>query len=174
MLKRLLLIVTILISCVGCDQTTKSVAKSYLSETEAVTLLGGSVRLQIAKNYGAFLSLGASMDQNLRNTLLSGGVAMVLIVLFVYCVLSTTSHPMTVSALAMIIGGGLSNLIDRILYGGYVVDFVSVGIGSVRTGVFNLADVFILCGALLLVCNDVISGKLAKCRRSRPHERDSG
>jgi signal peptidase II len=151
MLKRLLLIVTILVSCVGCDQTTKTVAKTYLSETQAVSLLGGSVRLQIAKNYGAFLSLGASMNQATRTAVLSAGVAAVLIALFVYCVAAVPSNPLILPALGIIIGGGVSNLIDRLFYGGYVLDFLNVGIGPVRTGIFNVADMFIMAGVLLLV-----------------------
>ena len=51
--KRLLVILAILFSCVGCDQVTKSVAKTYLSETRAVVLLGDTVRLQLAKRDGS-------------------------------------------------------------------------------------------------------------------------
>ncbi len=160
MLKRLLLIVTILISCVGCDQTTKSIAKTYLSETETVSLLGGSVRLQIAKNYGAFLGLGESMHRTVRTALLSAGVAAVLIALFAYCLAATQRNPVVLPALGLVIGGGMSNLIDRLLYGGYVVDFLNVGIGSVRTGIFNVADVFIVVGVLLLVFSDRLSKEL--------------
>jgi signal peptidase II len=54
-------------------------------------------------------------------------------------------------ALALIAGGGISNLIDRLLYDGRVTDFLNVGIGALRTGIFNLADMVILAGALLLV-----------------------
>src|SRR6185437_669837 len=54
-------------------------------------------------------------------------------------------------ALALVAGGGISNLIDRLLYDGRVTDFLNVGIGSLRTGIFNLADMAILAGALLLV-----------------------
>ena len=42
-------------------------------------------------------------------------------------------------------------MIDRLLYDGRVTDFLNVGIGSLRTGIFNLADMAILAGALLLV-----------------------
>ncbi|HXC20398.1 MAG TPA: signal peptidase II, partial [Steroidobacteraceae bacterium] len=56
-------------------------------------------------------------------------------------------------ALALIAGGGISNLIDRLLYGGRVTDFLNVGIGSLRTGIFNVADMAILAGALLLILN---------------------
>ncbi|MFL6617599.1 MAG: signal peptidase II [Povalibacter sp.] len=160
MFRRLLLITMILVSCVGCDQTTKSVATTYLSETQAVSLLGGSVRLQIAKNYGAFLSVGASMPQAARTTLLSVGVAAVLIALFAYCVASTPANSFVTPALAIVIGGGVSNLIDRLHYGGYVLDFLNLGIGSFRTGIFNIADVFITSGILLLV----FSNRLRKLR----------
>jgi signal peptidase II len=48
------------------------------------------------------------------------------------------------------LAGGLGNLIDRLAYGGYVVDFVNIGIGPLRTGVFNVADVGVVVGALML------------------------
>jgi signal peptidase II len=56
-----------------------------------------------------------------------------------------------VTALALIFAGGTSNLGDRIVYGGYVVDFVQMGIGPLRTGVFNIADMAIMAGAFLLL-----------------------
>jgi signal peptidase II len=66
----------------------------------------------------------------------------------------------------LVIGGGMSNFIDRLLYGGYVVDFLNVGIGSVRTGIFNVADVFIVTGVLLLVFSDRLSKELLTKRSS--------
>jgi len=54
-------------------------------------------------------------------------------------------------ALALVAGGGTSNLIDRLLYDGRVTDFLNVGIGSLRTGIFNMADMAILAGALLMI-----------------------
>jgi signal peptidase II len=167
MLKRTLLVVAMLISCVGCDQTAKSVAKSYLSEAQAVSYLGGSVRLQVAKNYGAFLGLGESLPQKQRAALFSVGVAVVLVALLVYCLASSPGSPLTVPALGLIIGGGVSNLIDRLFHGGYVVDFLNVGIGPARTGIFNFADVFIMIGVLLLIFSDWLSKELLAKRSTR-------
>jgi signal peptidase II len=149
--KRLLLIFMLLTSCVGCDQTTKSVAKTYLSETETVSLVAGSVRLQVAKNYGAFLSLGDSLPASWRAGLLLGGVGLVLASLLSYALLAKVVSVYSVSGVGLFIGGGLSNLIDRLQYGGYVVDFINLGIGPLRTGVFNLADVAIKVGVFALV-----------------------
>jgi signal peptidase II len=154
MWKRLALILVVLVACVGCDQSTKLMAKAYLPETERVSLLGGSVRLEIARNYGAFLSVGASIPQSWRTGIFSAGVAAVLIALFVYALLSNSGNPLVVPALGMIVGGGASNLVDRLNYDGYVLDFLNVGVGSVRTGIFNVADVFIMAGVILLILHE--------------------
>jgi signal peptidase II len=52
------------------------------------------------------------------------------------------------------LAGGASNLIDRLIYDGYVLDFLNVGVGSVRTGIFNVADAFIMAGVILLIFHD--------------------
>lgn len=51
---------------------------------------------------------------------------------------------------ALFVAGGASNLVDRITYG-MVIDFMNDGIGSVRTGIFNVADMAIMLGAVILV-----------------------
>jgi signal peptidase II len=61
---------------------------------------------------------------------------------------------------ALMWGGGASNLIDRAARG-HVVDFLNIGVGSLRTGIFNVADVAVLLGALLIVFGDVRPGKEA-------------
>jgi signal peptidase II len=52
---------------------------------------------------------------------------------------------------ALICGGGFGNLIDRFSRHGYVTDFLNVGIGTLRTGIFNIADFALLVGIALLV-----------------------
>jgi len=56
-----------------------------------------------------------------------------------------------VAAVALLFAGGVGNLIDRVTSGGSVVDFIKLGIGPVRTGIFNVADVAITVGALILL-----------------------
>ena len=152
--KRLILIFGILFSCVGCDQATKSVAKAYLSETQTIVLLGDTVRLQLAKNYGAFLSLGASIGEASRGALMSVVVGLVLAALLAYLFVSKPENPIIGMAVALIVGGGVSNLIDRLRYGGYVVDFLNVGVGPLRTGIFNVADMAIMVGVFLWAFGD--------------------
>jgi signal peptidase II len=55
--------------------------------------------------------------------------------------------------LTLLIAGGASNWIDRAMRGS-VVDFMNVGVGPVRTGIFNAADLAILCGAALFIVHE--------------------
>lgn len=149
--KRFVLIFIVLVSCVGCDQTTKSVAKSFLSETGTLSFLGDTVRLQLAYNQGAFLSLGSSLPEAWRQTIFSIGVGFILLVLLGYTLFSKSASPSVVFAFALLFSGGIGNLMDRLMYGGYVVDFINLGIGSLRTGIFNVADIAVSIGVLILI-----------------------
>jgi signal peptidase II len=151
--QRALLLLAILIGCVGCDQVTKSAAKAFLPAAQVRSFAGDSVRLQLAHNTGAFLSLGASLPEHVRAGLLSFGVGCVLLGLLAYALFARNLDLPGTIALAMIVGGGASNLADRLMYGGYVVDFLNLGIGGLRTGIFNVADVAITAGTLWLLLN---------------------
>ncbi len=50
--------------------------------------------------------------------------------------------------IALIIGGGIGNLIDRLLRNGSVSDFMNMGVGRLRTGIFNFADLFLIAGVV--------------------------
>jgi signal peptidase II len=50
----------------------------------------------------------------------------------------------------LFLAGGASNLLDRIMHG-TVVDFMNVGVGSLRTGIFNVADVALMIGVALMI-----------------------
>jgi signal peptidase II len=156
--RRLIVIIAVLACCVGCDQATKAIAKAYVPAQAPWSFLGDTIRLQLAHNTGAFLSLGASLPDRWRQGLLSAGVACILLALLVYALVTKSMRPRILSGLALVIAGGFSNLIDRLVYGGYVVDFLNLGIGPLRTGIFNVADVAITTGVLLLVFTRSDSG----------------
>jgi len=59
-------------------------------------------------------------------------------------------RPRAALGLTLVAAGGVSNLIDRLLRGS-VTDFMNLGVGALRTGIFNVADVAIVVGALLVV-----------------------
>lgn len=150
-IKRLLLILFVLVACVGCDQTTKAFADSKLPKSHALSFFSDTVRLQLAHNEGAFLGLGASSPKSWRLAALRFGVAAMLLVLFAYAFFAPKLRVQDVLAFALILAGGVSNLIDRFIHGGYVVDFINLGVGSLRTGIFNVADIAITVGVLVLL-----------------------
>jgi len=52
---------------------------------------------------------------------------------------------------AFIAGGGISNIYDRMFNNGHVIDFMNAGIGPVRTGIFNVADMAITGGIIVML-----------------------
>ena len=64
---------------------------------------------------------------------------------------SSQFDQISVVSLALILGGGISNLWDRLTNDGWVIDFMNLGIGMIRTGIFNFADLFIMLGVGILL-----------------------
>ena len=149
--KRLLLILFVLLACVGCDQSTKMYAEAKLPRVQPLSLLSGTVRLQVTHNEGSFLSLGVSAPKAWRLATLRVGVSALLLALLAYALFVRAARAPFIFALALVLAGGSSNLIDRFVNDGYVVDFINLGAGPIRTGIFNVADVAITAGALLLL-----------------------
>lgn len=150
-MRRIALVVTLLIACVGCDQTTKSLARSYLQGREASSFFNDMFRLEYAENPGAFLSLGASLPHHLRTAVFTIGSAVMIGAALLYAALASKAKMLQIVALSMICGGGIGNLADRLRYDGYVTDFLNMGIGSIRTGIFNMADVALMTGMTILL-----------------------
>jgi signal peptidase II len=148
---RLTLVSLVMAGTVGCDQATKQLAISQLRDEPAQTFLGGILRLTFAENPGAFLGLGGHLSRPLQFWLLTAGVGLLLLSMLFYVATSRRIRRLHVVAIALIAGGGVGNLIDRVMNDGRVVDFMNVGIGSLRTGIFNVADVAIMLGGGLLL-----------------------
>ena len=145
------LALAIIAVCIAIDQITKRVAKKYLAPDGFISFAGDTFRLQYAENTGAFLSLGSSLAEPWRHIVFTVFVAIFLLALLAYVLFNRSLPREYAACLTLVCGGGLSNLIDRIAYGGRVVDFLNVGIGPLRTGIFNVADMAITGGAILLL-----------------------
>ncbi len=150
-LSRAVVVALTLFCCVGCDQASKAAARSFLSSGTLHSYLADSLRLQLTENPGSFLSLGAALPQQVRFWLFTAVVGLLLLGILGAALFAKRLDRPRAMSLALIAGGGVSNLIDRLWNDGRVTDFLNVGIGAVRTGVFNLADMLILSGALALL-----------------------
>lgn len=142
---------TVLLPCVGCDQATKSVARKLLTTSDPTSLLNGFIRFEYVENPGAFLGIGAQLPGVLRFLIFVVFTGTMLAVTLLLVIKERAGDPTQLTGLALLAGGGIGNLIDRINNEGRVVDFVSLGLGPVRTGIFNVADVAVMAGAMLLL-----------------------
>ena len=148
---RFLLLALIALPCVGCDQVTKHFAREHLAGAATRTWLHDTLRLQYAENHGAFLSAGQGMSAEARRVVLTGGSALLIAGTMLALLLARDLSVYSAVALALIIAGGFGNLYDRLLHNGVVVDFMNIGLGRLRTGIFNFADVHLLIGVLMLL-----------------------
>ena len=141
----------IMASCIGCDQITKHIAKKRLEGQPSQSFCGDVLRLEYAENPGAFLGLGGQLPPVARWTLLVAFNG--LIALGIAGMLAWHANMLLLQwmACALLLSGALGNWVDRLRFDGLVIDFLNLGLGPVRTGIFNVADMAILAGALLLV-----------------------
>ena len=144
------------------DQWTKALATNSLRNQPPHIWLGDTFRLQWATNEGAFLSLGASLPPRARYWVFVIGVGLLLTALALYALFSTKLDTFQVGSYALIASGGFSNWVDRARFDGFVVDFMNMGIGWLRTGVFNVADLAIMVGIGLLFLHGYRQEKAAK------------
>jgi signal peptidase II len=149
--KRWPMVALVLVCSVGCDRVTKEYAQDSLMGAGRISMLRVTVRVEYAENKGAFLSLGANLPGPLRGILLTLGAALMAIAVLGMALFGDGRTKLEVAALALIASGGLGNLWDRVMRDGAVVDFMNLGIGPVRTGIFNVADLAIVAGVAMFV-----------------------
>jgi signal peptidase II len=155
---RILLLLILLAMTVGCDRVTKHLATRSLAGAWPQSYLGGLVRLEYAENTGGFLSMGSTLSPIARFAIFIVGTGFLLVALAVILFMCRGSD-LQLAGMTLLLAGGASNLMDRLAHGA-VVDFATVGVGSVRTGVFNVADVAVLGGILMLLLFSPAPGAL--------------
>jgi len=141
------LLVIILASVVAVDLVTKAIIERTFLVNERVDVLGSFIRLTYIHNPGAAFGINVGASSRVIFMALSAVALVVLLWMYAY-----TPAPDRVRrwAIALICGGALGNLIDRIRSPRGVVDFVDVGVGSLRWPVFNVADMAVTMGAIVL------------------------
>ncbi|WP_036801774.1 signal peptidase II [Photobacterium marinum] len=149
--KRIQVVFLVSLSCIGLDQATKILASQELSKNVMISYLSDLLRVGYTENIGAFLGLGNTLSDEYRFGFFVIAVGTFLLGLLAYIVTSSKQNLSSLIALSMVFSGGFSNFYDRVTNNGAVIDFLNVGIGSVRTGVFNVADVAIMIGVLMLL-----------------------
>jgi signal peptidase II len=140
------------------DQATKMLILAKLPLYHTIPVIPGFFNLTHIRNPGGAFGFMASGSHAIRK-LLFLGVSAVAMGLLVYFYRSTPkTYPYLASALAMIFGGAVGNLIDRLRFG-EVVDFLDVYLGAYHWPAFNAADSAITIGITIFIAH-VVLGKM--------------
>lgn len=155
-------IILLIIANIAIDQLSKFIVRAQIAQNEVIELIGDTFIMTKVENTGAFLGMGSDLSPALKWILL---LILPVIVLggVVYYILSTkTLDRLSLIAFCCIVGGGIANVFDRFVYGS-VTDFFHIDLGGgFRTGIFNVADMSVTFGMILLVIASFKQKKLEK------------
>ncbi len=142
----LLTLVVVSGSLFALDILTKTLIQRSLAYRESLPVVGDLVRFTYIVNEGAAFGLYLGDASKTIFLVLSSLAAALVLGVYLY---GEDEGWLKRFALALILGGALGNIHDRVVYGS-VVDFIDIGVGSYRWPIFNVADIAVTVGAILL------------------------
>jgi signal peptidase II len=145
----------IALAVVLADQVSKELVLRYFRLGQSLPIIPNFFDLTFVLNPGAAFSLLSTLPEEIRNPffiLISISAA---VLILVYRSRYLRSHHLASASLALILGGAIGNLIDRVRYG-VVVDFLDAHIYQYHWPVFNVADSAISVGVMLLLLEMVL------------------
>lgn len=157
-MKKIAILILVLLN-IGCDQLSKKIVQNNVQKNEYIQLVNDNFILTHVENKGAMLGFGANFTPIVKIVLLQVVPVLVLILLLMNILRKTHLNNWLVIAFAFVIGGGIGNLIDRIAYG-KVTDFFILKLGIFKTGIFNMADVAVSFGVILIFILSIKHKKL--------------
>jgi signal peptidase II len=142
----------VLLGCVvvALDQMIKNIVVSRIQYGEVIPVIPGFFNLILTYNYGVAFGAFAGLHDGIRPWVLFGTTLLAFAVVFYYIRSPQGQSDWARAAFALILGGAVGNLIDRVWLG-KVVDFLDFYIGSYHWPAFNLADSCICIGVTILL-----------------------
>ncbi|MEW7290500.1 signal peptidase II [Aquimarina sp. 2304DJ70-9] len=153
---RIIFILSLVFLNISCDQISKSVIRKTIAPNERIEVLKDSFVLTKVENTGAAYSLGSNLTPIVKIFLLQILPVLILLILLRLILIKINYSKTTIIGLTFIVGGGIGNLFDRIVYGS-VTDFLILDLGIIRTEIFNMADVSIMFGSILVLLSAFFS-----------------
>ena len=135
---------------IGCDQVSKSIARNNINSNETIYVIKDYIVLAKVENNGAAFGLGANSPLFLKIFYLQLIPIAILLFLFRMIVVDTEFSKRTIVGTSFVIGGAFGNLLDRMLYRS-VTDFIQLNIGVNKTVIFNIADILVVFGMVLVI-----------------------
>ena len=155
--KRTLLILVLVILNIGLDQFSKFQVRERVVPGSRTEIIGKQLQLMNVENSGAFLSMGSDSNPTVKLIFLLIVPVIVLGIVLYYVITDKTLDKKSIIGFSCIAGGGIANVYDRLLYGS-VTDFLYMDFGGVfKTGVFNIADMSVTTGMILLLTASFIN-----------------
>tara|TARA_Y100000766_G_scaffold262911_1_gene254521 strand:- start:96 stop:584 length:489 start_codon:yes stop_codon:yes gene_type:complete len=149
--KRNLFITTIVFLSIILDQISKIWVRNNFESYIENSIIGDVFTLIKVENTGAFLGMGSELSEIPRVLLLIVLPIIVLISITIYTYIDKSLDKISIIGFSLIIGGGIGNIFDRIVYGS-VTDFLYLDFGGVfKTGIFNIADLSVTTGMILIL-----------------------
>jgi signal peptidase II len=148
--RRSVIILAIIFINILIDQISKFLVRVQIDEGEIVHILKESLLFIRAENTGAALGLGGNLPSNIKTIYLQILPIIVLLYFLKTILVKTEISKPIVLGLSLAIGGAFGNIIDRVLYGS-VTDFIQVNLFFLKTGIFNMGDISIIFGVLLVL-----------------------
>jgi len=133
------------------DQLSKFLIRQNVDQYSEIKLIGDYFILTNVENSGAFLGMGSDFSPFIKTIFLLILPVIVLICIIVYVYRDKQIDKISLIGFCLIIGGGIANIYDRILYGS-VTDFLFIDLGGIfKTGIFNIADLSVTTGMILIL-----------------------
>ena len=148
--KRNILITIIVLLAIAFDQISKVWVRYNFESYIETSIVGDIFTLIKVENTGAFLGMGSELPETLRVLLLIVVPVIVLVGITVYTYLEKSLDKTSIIGFSLIIGGGIGNIFDRIVYGS-VTDFLYLNFEFFKTGIFNIADLSVTIGMILIL-----------------------
>lgn len=144
--------ITILIAVsILLDQLSKFLIRQNVDQYSEIKLIGDYFILTNVENSGAFLGMGSDFSPFIKTIFLLILPIIVLICIMIYVYRDKQIDKISLIGFCLIIGGGIANIYDRILYGS-VTDFLFIDLGGIfKTGIFNIADLSVTTGMILIL-----------------------
>lgn len=150
-LSRTLSIIVLIIANIAIDQISKIIVRAKIAQYEIIELIGDFFIMTKVENEGAFLGMGSDLSPTLKWVFLLILPVIVLGGVVYYILTNKSLDRLSLIAFCCIVGGGIANVFDRFMYGS-VTDFFHIDLGGIfRTGIFNVADMSVSFGMILLV-----------------------
>lgn len=161
---RTVFIIILIVANIAIDQISKFIVRAQVIPFSETEIIGDFFTLHNVENTGAFLGMGSDLNPTLKLILLLLLPIGVLGYVLYYIIKNKDLDSYSLIGFSCVIGGGIANVYDRIVYGS-VTDFFHIDLGGIfRTGIFNVADMSVMFGMGLLIYSSFKSNKKEKAQ----------